>query len=178
MIILLGGEARLSQAANSEIFSVYLPVVYKNFIKGFTNPGFENGAQGWTVQSNQGDSVVTDAAAHTGQRSAGLGNGTINRVTSISQSVKIPQSAYGIQYYQYVDFPLDCTGKFSLMVFVNNEPYKHYICDDSDKGSWIVQKIHFSSELKGTTINIKLEFQSSSNQDIYLYVDDFSFQLE
>ena len=90
LVILLGGEARLSQAANSEIYSVYLPVVYKNYIKGFTNSGFENGTESWTVQSNQGDSVVTDSAAHSGQRSAGLGNGNSNRLTSITQQVSYP----------------------------------------------------------------------------------------
>jgi len=177
VVFLLGSEARLSQAANYEFTNAYLPLVYKNYIKGFTNPGFEIGIEGWIISSNQGDSLLTNSAAHTGQYSAGLGNGGKDRVTSIAQRVKVPQSAYGVQYYQYIDIPDGCPSDFRLMVFVNNEAYKHYICKEGDKGSWLAQDLHLS-QLKGTTFDLKLEFQSGSNQDLSLYVDDFSFLLE
>ena len=178
VIILLGGEARLSQAANSEIYSVYLPVVYKNYIKGFTNPGFENGTESWTVQSNQGDSVVTEAAAHTGQRSAGLGNGNSNRLTSIAQQVIVPQAGYVLTYYQWVESPEMCSNNNSrVMVIVSGHPYQHYqICQDSSNAKWAKMNIYLAP-YKGQQVDFKLEFQSSTFLNNYLYVDDFSFEL-
>jgi len=178
MVILMGGETRLSHAANSEIYSVYLPVVYKNYIKGFTNPGFENGTESWSVQSNQGDSVVTDAAAHTGQRSAGLGNGNSNRLTSIAQQVIVPQAGYVLTYYQWVESPELCSNNNSrVMVIVSGHPYQHYpICQVSSNAKWAKMKIYLAP-YKGQQVDFKLEFQSSTFLNDYLYVDDFSFEL-
>ena len=175
VIILLGGEARLSLAANSEI---YLPLVYKNYIKGFTNPGFENGTESWTVQSNQGDSVVTEAAAHSGQRSAGLGNGNSNRLTSITQQVIVPQAGYVLTYYQWIESPEKCSNNNSLvMVIVSEYPYQHYpICQDSSNARWVKMKIYLAP-YKGQQVDFKLEFQSSAILNNYIYVDDFSFEL-
>ena len=178
VIILLGGEARLSRAANSEIYSVYLPVVYKNYIKGFTNPGFENGTESWTVQSNQGDNVVTDAAAHTGQRSAGLGNGNSHRLTSITQQVIVPQEGYVLTYYQWVESPELCKNSDThVMVIVGGHPYQHYrICQDSSNAKWAKMNIYLAP-YKGQQVDFELEFQSSTILNNYLYVDDFSFEL-
>lgn len=178
VVILLSGEAGLSQAANSEINSVYLPVVYKNYIKGFTNPGFENGTESWTVQSNQGDSVVTDSAAHSGQRSAGLGNGNSNRLTSITQQVSVPQAGYVLTYYQWVESPDLCSNSDTrVMVIVSGHPYQHYrICQDSSNAKWVKMNIYLAP-YKGQQVDFKLDFQSSTLLNNYLYVDDFSFEL-
>lgn len=178
VVILLAGESRQSHAANSEIYSVYLPVVYKNYIKGFTNSGFENGTESWTVQSNQGDSVVTDAAAHTGQRSAGMGNGNSNRLTSITQQVIVPQSGYVLTYYQWVESPELCSNSNNrVMVIVSGHPYQHYrICQDSSNAKWVKMNIYLAP-YKGQQVDFKLEFQSSTILNNYLYVDDFSFEL-
>jgi hypothetical protein len=176
--LLLAGAAGVSLAGLDMVNPVYLPITFNDLIKGFTNPGFEYGAGGWLVQSNQGDDVVTTTAAHSGQLSAGLGNGTSSRVTSISQYVEIPKSAYAFRYYQFIDFPISCPDDIRLMVFINDDPYKHYKCAIGDNFNWISQDIHLEPNLRGNTVNIKIEFQSSTSSDINLYVDDFSFQLE
>jgi hypothetical protein len=175
-LILLAASAGISRAHAAD-YVVYLAVVFKNYVKGFTIPGFESGTQGWSIQSNQGGDVVTAVQGNTGQWSAGLGNGAANRVASISQTVKDPRGAYAIQYYLYIDFPINCPEDFRLMVFIDDAPYKHYQCTQGDKASWSAQDFHLS-HLKGMTIDIKLEFQSGSGQDLYLYLDDFAFQLE
>lgn len=175
--LLLAAATGVSLAGLEMDNPLYLPVTFNDSIKGFTNPGFEYGSAGWLVQSNQGDDVVTTAAAHTGQWSAGLGNGANNRVASIAQKLKVPVDAYLVQYFQKLDFPGTCPDGMQLMVLVNDQPYQHYICHEIDKGLWITQDIYLAPQYRGREVEFKLEFQSAAGQDIYLYVDDFSFEL-
>ena len=168
-------SAGTQRGGSKSLDAVYLPGVFNSYIKGLTNPGFEYGSQGWVVQTNQGDEVITLAAAHTGIRSAGLGNGAQHRVTAISQKIDVPQSAWGIRYYQLVEFQDGCP---DLNVIINSEIYKHYICKPGDKGNWIIQDLGLEPSLRGATIDFKLQFQSSDMDGVFLYVDDFGFLLE
>lgn len=175
--MLLAAATGVSLAGLEMVNPVYLPITFNDLIKGFTNPGFEYGAVGWVVQSNQGGDVVTTEAAHTGQWSAGLGNGASDRMTSISQQIKVLEEAYLIQYFQRVDFPGACPSEMQLMFLVNNQPYKHYICNEIDKGQWVIQDIYLSPEYRGREVEFKLQFQSEAGQDINLYVDDFTLDI-
>jgi hypothetical protein len=167
-----------SKALQAQVEFAYLPLVFNNYVKGFSNPGFENGSEGWVMQSNQGDNLVTAAAAHTGTQSAALGNGNINRIASISQQVKVPQQAYVVQYYQWVQSLETCPGSNQLMVYVNNQPYQHYsICQGDDNIKWKQIKIYLVPQYRGQSVEFRLEFTSSSNSGNTLYVDDFSFVL-
>jgi hypothetical protein len=155
-----------------------LPLVFKNYVKGFSNPGFENGSEGWFMQSNQGDNMVTAAAAHTGSYSAALGIRNGNRIASISQQVIVPQQVYVVQYYQFVQSSEDCPGSNQLMVYVNNQPYQHYsICHADDTLNWKQIKIYLAPEYRGQSVEIRLTFTSGDSSDSSLYVDDFSFGL-
>lgn len=155
----------------------YLPLVFKNYVKGFSNPGFEHGSQDWDLQSNQGDDVVSSAAAYTGSYSAVLGDGSSNRSTSVSQLVKIPDSAYVVQYFQWMQTQEACPGTSQVRVLVNNQPYQHYgICKVSTTGQWGVFKIYLAP-YKGQVVDFRLEFTSSGTSGNILYVDDFSFTL-
>jgi len=168
-------EIITSQAVPQKARAVYLPLVYKSYVKGFTNPGFENGTEAWVIQSKQGDSVVMTAAAHNGVRSAALGNGSSNRLASIAQQVEIPQQAYVVTYYQWVESLDSCSG--TLVVSINDQPYQHYnICQDSNNAKWVEMNIYLAP-YKGQTVVFRLAYQSSTTLNNYLYVDDFSFQL-
>lgn len=174
-ILMLTVGTKESQAILNDLEAVYLPVAFNSYVKGFNNPGFEYGTQGWVIQSNQGDSVVTTAAAHNGVRSAALGNGSGNRVASIAQQVKVPQQAYEVQYYQWAESLDSCSG--TVMVSINDQPYQHYnICQDSSNAKWVAKSIYLAP-YKGQTVEFRLEYQSSTALNNYLYVDDFSFQV-
>lgn len=154
---------------------VYLPLVVRDYLAVFTNPGFEQGSTGWVIQSNQGDEVVTLAAAHGGVRSAALGNGSANRLTSIAQVVKVPQEAYTLGYFQWWQSLEACPGANRLMVYVNDQPYQHYkICADGGQAAWIANHIYLAP-YKGQSVEVKFEFDSSEVAGNYLYLDDFSF---
>jgi hypothetical protein len=175
--LLLAGAAGVSLAGLDMVNPVYLPITFNDLIKGFTNPGFEYGAEGWLVQSNQGDDVVTTTAAHSGQWSAGLGNGTSSRLASISQQVNVPQQAYVATYFQRIDSQESCPGNNRVMVYINDQPYQHYnFCQDSNNGEWENKKIYLAP-YKGQTVVFKLEFKSSTILNNFLYVDDFYFEL-
>lgn len=175
LVLILGTGTTKAYPQNAE--QVNLPVVYKTFNTAFTNPGFEQETAGWVVQSNQGDNVVTTAAAHTGINSAGLGNGGSTRVASIAQQVKVPQQDYAVQYWQWAQSPELCQSNSNrVMVYVNGSPYQHYnICKDSNNSKWVVKNIYLAP-YKGQTVVFKLEFESFTIPNNYLYVDDFSFE--
>ena len=175
VFVLLTLGTSTSRAVPNQVERIYLPLVNNSFIKGFTNPGFEYGTQGWVIQSNQGDSVVTTAAAHNGVRSAALGNGSSNRLASIAQQVKVPQQAYVVSYYQWVESLDSCSG--TVVVSINDQPYQHYnICQDSNNAKWVEMNIYLAP-YKGQTVEFRLEYQSSTTLNNYLYVDDFSFEV-
>ncbi len=154
---------------------VYLPGVFRNYVPGFTEPGFENGGQAWEVQSNQGDGVVTNAAAHSGSYSAALGDGSGSRTASISQEISIPEQAYAVQYYQWARSLQACPGMNRLMVYVNGQPYQHYsICQGDENSTWVPVNLYLAP-YKGQRVDFRLEFESSNTNGDILYVDDFSF---
>lgn len=156
---------------------VYLPLVVKDYLAVFTNPGFEQGSAGWVIESNQGDEVVTLAAAHGGVRSAALGNGASHRLASIAQVINVPQEAYALGYYQWWQSLEACPGSNRLMVYVNGQPYQHYkICADGSQPAWEAYHIYLAP-YKGQSVEVKFEFDSSSASGNYLYLDDFSFGL-
>ena len=175
LMLVFGTNTTKAYPQNAE--QVNLPVVFKTFNTAFTNPGFEQETAGWVVHSNQGDSVVTTAAAHTGIYAAGLGNGGSTRVVSIAQQVKVPQQDYAVQYMQWAQSLEPCNDtKNRVMVYVNGSPYQHYkICQDSNNSKWVVKNIYLAP-YKGQTVVFKLEFESSTIPNNYLYVDDFSFE--
>jgi hypothetical protein len=145
----------------------------------FINPGFEQGTTGWVVQSNQGDNVVTNVKAHTGQFSAGLGNGNNNRTASIAQQVFVPFDRYVVQYYQFIDSDELCpTGnnKFDYVtIFINGAEFDDYnICAGISSPNWEKWFINLSS-YKGTSVVIMLRFISDGTLSSAVYVDDFSF---
>ncbi|MFL7894264.1 MAG: hypothetical protein ACK2UM_06085 [Anaerolineales bacterium] len=167
-----------SKALQTQIEFASLPLVFKDYVKGFSNPGFENGSDGWVMQSNQGDDMVTAAAAHTGSYSAALGNGNGNRIASISQQVNVPQQVYVVQYFQLVLSLENCPGSNQLMVYVNNQPYQHYsICQVDDTQIWEQVKIYLAPAYRGQSVEIRLEYTSEASSDSSLYIDDFSFSL-
>jgi len=177
VVLMLALGTNSSQAVRSDLAAAYLPIAFNSHAKGFTNPGFEYGAVGWVVQTNQGGDVVTTEAAHTGQWSAGLGNGTSSRLASISQQVNVPQQAYVATYFQRVDSQESCPGNNRVMVYINDQPYQHYnFCQDSNNGEWENKKIYLAP-YKGQTVVFKLEFKSSTILNNFLYVDDFYFEL-
>lgn len=92
-ILILGVGIIPSRAFESSSTTVYLPGVYYSHDTGFMNPSFESGTDGWVVQSNQGDNVVSTAKARSGVRSAALGNGSNYRLASIAQQVEVPHQA-------------------------------------------------------------------------------------
>jgi hypothetical protein len=154
---------------------IFLPVVFRNYVKGFNNPGFEIGDKAWIVQSNQGDGVVSSAAAYTGTSSAALGDGSSNRIVFISQQVKVPDSAYVVEYYQWMQSQETCPGSSALRVLVNSQPYQHYgICQDGGNDQWRAFKIYLAP-YKGQIVDFRLEFTSTATSGNILYVDDFSF---
>ena len=167
-----------SQAVESRSTTVYLPGVFYSHDTGFMNPGFESGTDGWVVQSNQGDNLVSTANARSGVRSAALGNGSDYRLASIAQQVEVPQQAYVATYFQWVEsLELCASNNNRVTVIVNGQPYQHYnICQDSDNGKWVEIKIYLAP-YRGQTVVFRLEFESSTILNNYLYVDDFSFQL-
>ena len=120
--------------------------------------------------------MVTSKAARSGDHSAGLGNGNVNRLVSIAQQVLVPQQAYVIQYWQWVNSPELCNDtKNVVTVYVNGSPYQHYkICQDSNNSKWVEKKIYLAP-FKGKTVVFRLEYNSSTIQHNYIYVDDFSF---
>ena len=129
------------------------------------------------IQSNQGDNVVTTAAVHTGVRSAALGDGSRNRVAAVAQQVKVPQQAYVVQHYQWVRSLELCPSNNRVRVYMNGSPYQHYsICQDSNNSKWVAKNIHLAP-YKGQSVVFRLEFDSSTILNNYLYVDDFSFGL-
>ena len=176
LTVLFTLEINTSQAVPQKARAVYLPVVNKTYVKGFTNPGFENGTAGWVIQSNQGDSVVTKVAAHNGVRSAALGNGSSSsRLASIAQQVEVPQQSYVVTYYQWVESFDSCSG--TVVVSINDQPYQHYnICQDSNNAKWVEMNIYLAP-YKGQTVVFRLAYQSSTTLNNYLYVDDFSFEV-
>ena len=169
-------------ASPSLITKQHLPIVFgvqptPTPENNFGNPGFEQGTDGWVVQSNQGDQVVTSGKAHSGSYSAALGNGDNNRVTSIAQQVKIPQDAYIVQFYQWVQSLELCPSNNRVSVYIGTQYYGQYnICQDSNNGKWVVKEIDLFP-YRGQTVVFRLEFKSSTILGNYLYVDDFSFQL-
>jgi hypothetical protein len=167
-----------THAAQQNAASVYIPAMFYSYFTGFTNHSFESGTSGWVVQSNQADQVVTTAAARSGVRSAALGNGNNYRVASIAQQVTIPQQEYTATYYQWVESLELCQASNNrVMVYINGEPYQHYnICGDSSNGKWVKIRIHLAP-YKGQTVVFRLEFESSTILNNYLYVDDFSFEV-
>jgi hypothetical protein len=176
-ILMLGVGTIPSQAVEIGSTMVYLPGVFYSYDAGFTNPGFEAGTAGWFIQSNQGDNILTTAAAHSGVRSAALGNGNNNRLVSIAQQVVVPQQAYVASYFQMIESLEVCPSNNLVTVYVNGHPYQHYsFCQDSNNSKWVERKIYLAP-YKGQTVFFKLEFQSSSILNNYLYMDDFSFQL-
>jgi hypothetical protein len=165
-----------THAAQQNASTIYIPALFYSYITGFTNHSFESGTSGWVVQSNQADQVVTTAAARTGVRSAALGNGNNYRVSSIAQQVTIPQHEYVVAYYQWVESLELCPSNNRVMVYINGAPYQHYsICGDSNNGKWVKIRIHLAP-YKGQTVVFRLEFESSTILNNYLYVDDFSFE--
>ena len=118
-ILILGVGIIPSQAVESSSTTVYLPGVYYSHDTGFMNPSFESGTDGWVVQSNQGDNVVSTAAARSGVRSAAMGNGNNNRVVSIAQQVTVPQEAYVATYFQKVESLELCPSNNLVRVYVN-----------------------------------------------------------
>ena len=164
-----------SQAGTSNATMVYLPAVFNSYQTGFINPGFESGTDGWVVQSNQGDNVITTANPYSGLRSAGLGNGKNFRLASIAQQVEVPQQAYMVTFYQWVESLELCPSNNRVTVYINAQPYQQYnICQDSNNSKWIEMEISLAP-YKGQTVVFRLEFQSSSILNNYLYVDDFAF---
>ncbi|MGW8225693.1 MAG: hypothetical protein ACWGOY_08165 [Anaerolineales bacterium] len=167
-----------SKARQTQTVFANLPLVFNNYVKGFSNPGFENGSEGWFMQSNQGDNLVTAETAHTGSYSAALGNGNGNRIASISQQVIVPQQVYVVQYFQLIQSLEDCPGSNQLMVYVNNQPYQHYsICQDDDSQTWEKFRIYLAPDYRGKSVEIRLTYTSGVSSDSSLYVDDFSFDL-
>jgi len=145
----------------------------------FTNPGFEQGTTGWIVQSNQGDSVVTSAKAHTGFYSAGLGNGTNNRTASITQQVFVPFDKYTVQYYQLIDSDEICppgNQRYDYVtIYVNGGFFADYnICEGISSPSWEKWFINLSP-YKGSSVVLLLQFTSDGTLASAVYVDDFSF---
>jgi hypothetical protein len=178
VILFLGLGSTNSQAVKSNSLLVHLPVMFYTQFTGFSNPSFESGTDGWVVQSNQGDNVVTTAKARSGMWSAALGNGNNYRLASIAQQVQVPQEAYVVTYFQWVEsLELCASNNNRVTVLVNSQPYQHYnVCQDSDNGKWVERKIYLAP-YKGQTVVFRLEFQSSSILNNYLYVDDFSFEV-
>ncbi len=155
-ILMLGVGTIPSQAVEIGSTMVYLPGVFYSYDTGFTNPGFETGTAGWVVLSNQGDNIVTTAAAHSGVRSAALGNGNNNRLASIAQQVAVPQQAYVASYFQMIESLEVCPSNDLVVVYVNDHPYQHYsICQDSNNSKWVEIKIYLAP-YKGQTVVFKL----------------------
>ena len=166
-----------THAAQQNASTIYLPAMFYSYFTGFTNHSFESGTSGWVVQSNQADQVVTTAAARTGVRSAALGNGDNYRVASIAQQVTVPQQEYVVAYYQWVESLELCPSNNRVMVYINGAPYQHYsICGDSNNGKWVKIRIHLAP-YRGQTVVFRLEFESSTILNNYLYMDDFSFEM-
>jgi hypothetical protein len=145
----------------------------------FTNPGFEQGTTGWVVQSNQGDNVVTNSKAHTGQYSAALGNGTNNRTASIAQQIFVPYDRYTVQYYQLIDSDEICPPgpqRYDYVtIFVNGSFYNGYnICEGISSANWEKWFINLSP-FKGSSVVLMLQFTSDGTLASAVYVDDFSF---
>ncbi|MBE9474678.1 MAG: hypothetical protein IMY85_07280 [Chloroflexi bacterium] len=152
----------------------YLPIVIERV---FLNPSFEQEKVGWVFHSNQGDDVVTTAEAHTGIRSAGLGNGNKDRVASIVQKVTVPSDAYAVHYYQKVTSLEECPSDNVVKVFINNNIYQHYnICKDYSSPNW-VERFIYLAPYKGQRVEFRLQFESSTSMGNHVYVDDFSFGL-
>ena len=155
-LLMLGVGTIRSQAVEGDSTTVYLPGVFYSYDTGFTNPGFEAGTAGWVVLSNQGDNIVTTAAAHSGVRSAALGNGNNNRLASIAQQVAVPYQAYVATYFQMIESLEGCPSNDQVVVYVNDHPYQHYsICQDSNNSKWVEIKIYLAP-YKGQTVVFKL----------------------
>lgn len=166
-----------THAAQQNAGTIFIPAVFYSYFTGFANHSFESGTSDWVVQSNQADQVVTTAAARSGVRSAALGNGNNFRVASIAQQVTVPQQEYVVAYYQWVESLELCPSNNRVMVYINGNPYQHYnICGDSNNGKWVKIRIHLAP-YKGQTVVFRLEFESSSILNNFLYMDDFSFEI-
>jgi hypothetical protein len=169
----LGAEARAPK--QQQPINIYLPVLYV-LMPGFVNPGFEGGYTGWMFNSNQGMDIITQAQAHSGNHSAGLGNGSNYRVASISQRITVHSSYLALWYWIYISSADACGWDF-LKFYVNNQLIFTYdICASNATNQWVLRTLDLSA-YAGQTITLKLEYTSDETVPSTVYVDDFHFTL-
>lgn len=138
------------------------------------NPGFENGSTGWVFNSN-GAPILNSPFAHSGEFSAALGNGTNNRVASISQQFTVPFNNYNLQYWKYIQ-SIETCGSFDVVrAFVNNVQVESFsVCSALSDLKWTKQILNLIS-YRGKPIVFRLEYTGNSTIPSTFYVDDFSF---
>jgi hypothetical protein len=139
------------------------------------NPGFESGSVGWVFNSN-GAPVLNSPFARTGTFSAALGNGTNNRVASISQQFTVPFNNYNLRYYKYLQSSEICGPKYDAVgAYINGVLVETIdVCSTFSSTNWTPQVLNLIS-YRGQSIVFRLEFTSDNNTPSFFYVDDFSF---
>jgi hypothetical protein len=149
-------------------------------VLALVNPGFENGAQGWTSTPDV-ITTSTNAAAHGGQGKAWLGGYGTPHTDRLSQQVALPTAADAISltFYLHIDTEEQ-----------NQEPYdKLFVRVRAADGTLLKRFTTFTNlnaadgftlqsfdltPYKGRSIIIELEAREDSGSSTSFVLDDFA----
>jgi len=149
-----------------------------------TNPGFENGGQGWTATSGV---ITTDShqAAHSGTGKAWLGGYGETHTDRLSQQITLPPTAHAISltFFLHIATEENNTQAFDkLFVRIRNASgtvvrrLKTFTNQQAAAG-FTAQSFDITA-LKGQTIRIELEAQEDNGSRTSFVVDDFAIIVE
>ncbi len=146
---------------------------------GIGNCDFEQGATVWTEYSQNGWSLILQAAAlpvlpHGGSWAAWLG-GDYNEIAYLQQSVLVPANLPYLGYWHWID-SLDACGFDHAYIRINDNLVHQYdLCSYENTNGWELHVVNLS-DYAGQTVQLQVRVETDGSLTSNLFLDDFAFR--